>query len=56
MKKNMKTYFITGVMGFVGSHWAEKILKMAIKLLELIFMITQNILEIIKILSSLKTQ
>ncbi len=23
----MKTYFITGVMGFVGSHWAEKILK-----------------------------
>jgi UDP-glucose 4-epimerase len=23
----MKTYFITGVMGFVGSHWAEKLLK-----------------------------
>ncbi len=23
----MKTYFITGVMGFVGSHWAENILN-----------------------------
>jgi nucleoside-diphosphate-sugar epimerase len=23
----MNTYFITGVMGFVGSHWAEYLLK-----------------------------
>ncbi len=23
----MKTYLITGVMGFVGSHWAENLLS-----------------------------
>ena len=23
----MKTYFLTGAMGFVGSHWAKNLLK-----------------------------
>ena len=29
----MKTFFITGVMGFVGSHWAENLLKKGNKII-----------------------
>ena len=52
----MKTYFITGVMGFVGSHWAEKILKNGNKVIGIDIHDDSKHLKDFKISSSLKIQ